>query len=150
MCGSTKVGVVGKHVPTLATPPAGQPDGHHEDRMFEHYPQPPAAYIMRSETVTGVATRAQLSVTRTIGPGSHHTCVMLQNLGFSLGDRRVDAHARKTLCLGGARTRCPTDLAPLFMRGPADTKTLGAGFKRYSKRAGSLAGYGRGYSGQTI
>jgi len=135
--GSTKVGVVRKDVSTVATPPAGQPDGQAEDRIFEHDPQPPAAYIVRSETLTGFATRAQLNVTRTIGPRSHHNCVMLQHLSFSFRDLRVDAHYQTSYCLGGARTRCQTDLAPLSMRGPAETKKWGRGSRD------NLSGRGR-------
>ena len=67
MYGSTKIGVVRKDVAALATPPAGQPNGQKEDRILKHNPEPPAAHVMRRERAAGLATRAQFTVTRTIG-----------------------------------------------------------------------------------
>jgi hypothetical protein len=105
--------------------------------VFEYYPQPSAAHVVRSETLTGLATRAQLSVTGTIGPHALHHLVMLPHLSFSIRVRQVDAHYQTSYCLGGARTRCQTDLAPLSMRGPADTKKWGRGSRD------NLSGRGR-------
>ena len=106
--------------------------------MFEYYPQPSAAHVVRSETLTGLATCAQLSVTGTIGPRALHHLVVLPHLSFSIRVRQVDAHYQTSYCLGGARTRCQTDLAPLSLRGPADTKKWGRGSRD------NLSGRGRG------
>ena len=129
--------------------------------MFEYDPQPSAAHVVRSETLTGLATRAQLSVTGTIGPRALHHLVMLPHLSFSIRVRQVDAHYQTSYCLGGARTRCQTDLAPLSMRGPADTKKWGRGSRDNLRGRGRWRGAGGAildkqfdtsptYSGQVI
>ncbi len=85
---------------------------------------------MRPEMVTtGLATRARLDVTRTIGSYPLNTFVMLPHLGFSFRVCQVDAHAVSRLYVLEERGPVVTDLAPLFMRGPA-TQKKGAGFKR--------------------
>lgn len=105
--------------------------------MFEYDPQPSGAYIVRSETLTGLATRAQRSLTGTIGPRALDHLVMLPHLSFSIRIRQVDAYYQTSYCLGGAGTRCQTALAPLSLRGPADTKKWGRGSRD------NLSGRGR-------
>jgi hypothetical protein len=97
--------------------------------MFEHDPQPPAAHVVRSETLTGFATRAQLSVTRTIGTHALNPLVVLPHLSFSIRVRQVDAHYQTSYCLGGVRAVAKQISLLLFLRAPADAKKWGAGFK---------------------
>ena len=51
----------------LLDPLSGQPNGQKKDRILKHNPEPPAAHVMRRERAAGLATRAQFTVTRTIG-----------------------------------------------------------------------------------
>ena len=125
MYGSTKVGIVREDVSALAAPPASQPDGHTEDHILKHNPKSAAAHVMRRKSVTGLATRAQLNVTRTICPRALDTPVVLSHLGFSFRVRQADAHHQTSYCLGGVSAVHKTELAPLFLRAPADAKKRG-------------------------
>jgi hypothetical protein len=91
-------------MPAVAAPPAGQPDGHNEDRILKHNPQPTGTHVMRRESITGIsatglATCAKPRVTRTIGTRALDTLVVLPHLGFSFRVRQVDAHYQTSYVL---------------------------------------------------
>ena len=58
--GVRKLGVIGKDVTALPASPAGQPDGHAQDRVLHEQSQPAAAQLMGCETAALSATAAQL------------------------------------------------------------------------------------------
>ncbi len=60
--------------------------------MIEHNPEPSRTHVMRPERTTSLTARAQLNVTRTIGPWSPNTSVMFTHLGLSPRVFQVDAH----------------------------------------------------------
>ena len=104
MYGSTKVGIIGKHVAAMATPPTSQPDDDTQDGLVDDQSQATRSQLMRREGCQLTATRARGSVTRTIGTPPPHGPVVSFDFVYSRGLGKFDTGS--SFFWGGPRVPC--------------------------------------------
>ena len=90
MYGSTKVGIIGKHVAAMATPPTSQPDGDTQDGVVNDQSHATRSQLMGRERCLLAATGARSSVTGTIDTPPTHGAVVSFNFVYSRRLRKFD------------------------------------------------------------